>query len=61
MLPGKTDAHAFVLVQRKESRFTLLGFDIHSAEHGGAGADVKLMPKALKSWRSIGRPLGPKS
>jgi hypothetical protein len=56
LLPGKTNAHAFVLVQRKEAKLALLGFDIHPTEHGGAGPDVKLMPKALKGWRSLGRP-----
>ena len=52
-LPGKTNAHAFLLVTRTDSGLSLFGFDIHSAAHQGADPDLKLMPKALKSWRSL--------
>jgi hypothetical protein len=53
LLPGKTNAHAFLLIKRTGVELSLLGFDIHSAVHRGADPDVRLMPKALKEWRSL--------
>jgi len=52
-LPGKANAHAFLLVKRTGTGLSLFGLDIHSAAHQGADPDLKLMPKALKSWRSL--------
>lgn len=56
LLPGQANAHAFLLVKRSDSKLTLLGFDIHSAADEGADPEVKLMPKALKGFRSLGPP-----
>lgn len=54
VLPGKTNAHAFLLVKRTRTGLSLFGFDIHSAAHQGADPDLKLLPKALKGWRTLG-------
>ena len=53
LLPGKTNAHAFILIKRSGTKLSLIGFDVHSAAHQGADPDVRLMPKGLKGWRSL--------
>jgi hypothetical protein len=53
LLPGKANAHAFLLIQRNGNDLSLLGFNVHSAMHQGAEPDVRLMPATLKGFRSL--------
>jgi hypothetical protein len=52
-LHGKTDAHAFLVIKKVSSGFSLLGFDIHSADHKAEKSDIAYMPSGLKGWNSF--------
>jgi hypothetical protein len=53
LLPGKTNAHAFLLIKRSGNDVSLIGFDIHRADSQGANPDLRLMPKAFKGWKRL--------